>query len=137
MYEERRRILSMLAEGKVTTEEAEELLDALGGAESTGSAPPPARSKEARFMYVKVESTGGDNVDVKVPLGLIRAGVKLTSLIPPQAMSHINEKMSEHGMQLDINNLRQEDLEELVESLTQMEVNVKSKEGDDIRVHCA
>ena len=87
-------------------------------------------------MYVKV--TGGkDTVDVKVPLALLRTGLKLTSLIPPAAMDEINKSMGEAGMSIDFNNLKPEDIEDLIESLGEMEVNVKSAAATTCRVFCA
>ena len=86
---------------------------------------------------MKVLSTDGDTVDVKVPIALVRSGLKLTSLIPPQAMDQINESMSEHGMSIDFSNLKPEDIDELVEALREMEINVDSKDGDKVRVYCA
>ncbi len=40
-------------------------------------------------------------------------------------------------MSFDLNNLKQEDLEEIVENLREMEVNVHSANGDTVRVFCA
>jgi hypothetical protein len=138
MSKERLRILDMVAKGKITVEEAEALLSALERGESS---PVPANGshgkKLPKFIYVKVTSASDDNVDVKVPLSLIRAGMRLTSLIPPQAMNHINESMEEHGVSIDLNNLKKEDIETLIESLVEMEVNVDSKDGDKVRVYCA
>ena len=88
-------------------------------------------------MYVKVRSSGKDTVDVKIPLALLRAGLKLTSLIPPQAMEQINESMAASGMSIDFNNLKPEDIEEVIESLREMEVNIVSTDGDNVRVFCA
>jgi hypothetical protein len=138
MTEERSRILGLLADGKISATEAERLLDAVEPAspaegaagESGGPLPLP------KFLYVKVLSTDGDNVDVRVPLSLVRAGLKLTSLIPPQAMDQIDESMSEHGMSIDFQNLKPEDIEELTESLREMEINVDSANGDTVRVWC-
>lgn len=134
----------MLAEGKITAEEAEGLLDALASGASAGTAEPaikgdPAPLLEAlpKFLYVKVNSADGDTVDVKIPIALVRSGLKLTSLIPPQAMDQINESMSEHGMSIDFANLKPEDIDELVEALREMEINVDSTNGDKVRVYCA
>lgn len=143
MGEERKRILEMLADGKITSADAETLLDALGSAEEPSTAPAPgaswpkgpSASGAPKFMYVKV--TGKDTVDVKVPLSLLRAGLKLTSLIPSQAMDEINRSMSEHGMSIDFNNLKPEDIEEIITSLREMEVNVQAANGDNVRVFCA
>ena len=149
MSEDRSRILNMLAQGKITTEEAEQLLDALAARESAAPSNEPAAGPAItgdpsaliaalpKYLYVKVISVNGDNVDVKVPLALVRSGLKLTSLIPPQAMDEINDQMSAHGMSIDFNNLKPEDIEELITSLREMEVNVQSADGDNVRVFCA
>jgi len=160
MSQERNRILDLLANSKITAEEAARLLDALeargaqttaaGAAGSPGSQSgsqaedraggPSGATKPSgtpKFMYVKVVSTKGDNVNVKIPLSLVRAGLKLTSLIPPQAMDQINKSMADHGMKMDVSNLKREDLEELIESLREMEVNVDAVNGDNVRVYCA
>ena len=79
----------------------------------------------------------GDNVDVKIPIALVRSGLKLTSLIPPQAMDQINDQMSQHGMSVDFNNFKPEDIDELIGALREMEVNVNAKNGDTVRVYCA
>lgn len=147
MAEQRTRILGLLADGKITADEADRLLDALQGA-GPEPAPAPARTpfddmpervpgQMPKYLYVKVVSTDGDNVDVKIPLSLVRSGIKLTSLIPPQAMEQINDSMSEHGMSFDLQNLTKDDLEELIEGLYEMEVNVDSANGDNVRVFCA
>ncbi len=145
MSEDRIRILNMLAEGKITAEEAERLLDAIGTHASTAAAAGPAITGDPgpliealpKYLYVKVNAANGDNVDVKIPIALVRSGLKLTSLIPPQAMDQINDSMSDHGMSVDFNNLKPEDIDELVEALREMEVNVDATNGDKVRVYCA
>jgi hypothetical protein len=150
MSEERSRILGMLAEGKITAEEAERLLDAIDSRAKAATTAAAAPAKPAikgdpsaliaalpKFLYVQVSAANGDNVDVKIPLALVRSGLKLTSLIPPQAMDQINDSMSEHGMSIDFANLKPEDVEELIDALREMEVNVDSANGDKVRVYAA
>ncbi len=140
MSEERARILDILAGGKITPEEAGRLIDALDDASPTGPAPSEAATgprSNPRFLYVKVTSEAGDNVNVKVPLGLVRSGLRLTSLIPPQAMEQMNRSMGEHGITLDLSSLKSDDIEDLIQSLGEMEVNVDSKNGDNVKVYCA
>ena len=142
MSDERSRILSLVADGKITPSEGERLLDAL---ESSGARPvivedPTASADQARaakYLYVKVVSVIGDNVDVRIPLGLVRAGLKLTSLIPPQAMDEINKSMAQHGMSIDFSSLKPDTIEELIEALREMEINVDSANGDKVRVYTA
>ena len=154
MSEDRSRILNMLAEGKISAEEAERLLDALdtraaaggtaaGGATGASTEPGIKGDPSAlinalpKYLYVKVNAENGDNVDVKIPIALVRSGLKLTSLIPQQAMDQINESMSEHGMSVDFSNLKPEDIDDLVAALREMEVSVDSANGDKVRVYTA
>jgi hypothetical protein len=146
MSEDRMRILTMLAEGKITAEEAERLLDALD-AKSAADAPAaepaikgdpgPLLAALPKYLYVKVIAKNGDNVDVKIPVALVRSGLKLTSLIPSDAMDQINDSMSEHGMSVDFSNLKPEDIDEIVESLRETEINVDAENGDKVRVYAA
>jgi hypothetical protein len=140
MSQERDRILDLLAAGKITTEEASRLLDAV---EARAAQPPAAAAPKngsgdlPKFIYVKVISTQGDNVNVKVPLSLVKAGLKLTSFIPQPAMEQINKSMSDKGMSVDLLNFKAQDLEELIEALREMEVNVDAANGDNVRVYAA
>jgi Asp-tRNA(Asn)/Glu-tRNA(Gln) amidotransferase B subunit len=147
MSEDRARILTMLADGKITTAEAERLLDALASREAPGRSsetppslikgdPTPLLNALPKYLHVKVDGTEGEKVDVKVPLALVRSGLKLTSLIPPQAMDEINEQMAEKGMSIDFTNFKPEDIDELIEALREMEVNVDGKDGEKVRVYC-
>ena len=152
MSEDRTRILNLLASGKITADEAERLLDALdtaraGAAVPAGDAgapgpaitgdPAPLVAALPKYLYVKVDAANGDNVNVKIPIALVRSGLKLTSLIPPQAMDKINDSMAEHGVSVDLNNFKPEDIDELVSALREMEVNVDAQNGDTVRVYCA
>jgi hypothetical protein len=139
MNEERKRILSLLAKGKISEQEAEELIEAIGKddrAEVRTDAASPTQPRNVKYIYVKVQSRDDDNVDVRVPLGLIRAGMRLTSLIPAPAVERINSAMREKGMTFDFNSIKPDDIEELVKNIADMEVNVKSKNGDTVRVYC-
>ena len=139
MNKERARILKIVSKGKITVEEADALLEALQDDSSTASNSGTSEiiKNLPKFMYVQVNSANEDNVNVKVPLSLIRAGMRLTSLIPPKAMDQVNSSLEEHGMSMDLNNLTKEDIELLIEGLVEMEVKVDSKNGDKVRVYCA
>ena len=147
MSEDRARILNMLANGKITADEAERLLDALESRQpdttpATGSAPSaikgdptPLLNALPKFLHVKVDGHAGEKVDVKVPLALVRSGLKLTSLIPPRAMDQINEQMARSGMSIDFSHFKPEDIDELIETLREMEVNVDGANGEKVRVY--
>jgi hypothetical protein len=136
--EQRRDILLMLAEGKITTEEADQLLAALDR-DQPASPPADARPK-GRPKYLRVEVDANDEdgpvrVNVRVPLQLLRSGVRLASLIPPQALGRANEEMQKAGVPFDLSQLKPEQLEELVEHLDDMTVEVDQREAK-VRVFC-
>ena len=132
---DRNRILKMLSEGKITVEEADELLTALISGNAKGTATTSTSSgKSPAYLFVQV--TGEDNVDIRIPLGLLRAGMKFTSLIPVHAAEHINRAMKENGMNFDISSIKPEHVDELIRHLGDMEINVKAKNGDNVRVYC-
>ena len=138
MSKERMRILKMVSKGKLSVDEANNLLDALqDGSSGTANGGSFTELKNLpKFLYVQVDSSDDDNVNVRVPLGLIRAGMRLTHLIPPSAMDQVNASMEKQGMSIDLSNLTKEDIEVLVQSLAEMEVKVDSKNGDKVRVYC-
>jgi hypothetical protein len=143
MNERRREVLQMLAAGKITADEAEGLLAAL---EKEPSATAPSGSAEAaakakpKYLRVVVDATdpeegGRTKVNVRVPMQLLRAGVKLASLIPPQAQVYVNDALQEHGMQIDLSSLKPENLEELIDGLSDMTVDVDNPDAK-VAVYC-
>jgi hypothetical protein len=143
MSDDRTRILELLAAGKITPEEAARLLDALetpAGPAADGASPAFGTAPESplpKNIYVKVISTAGDNVNIKIPIGLVRAGLKLTSFIPQPAMEQIDKAMKDHGISADLLNFKPGDLEELIQALREMEIDVDAANGDKVRVYAA
>ena len=132
MENNRRQILDMLAEGKISVDEAERLLTLVAPEEP--SAGPGQQTKEARpsakYLCVCVEPGEGagedhtERVNIRVPIALIRAGVKLAAVIPSSAADSVNEKLREKGINFDINSLKADDLESLVDALQDLEVDL-------------
>ncbi len=135
MNEERLRILNLLAEGKINAREAASLLDALGGRAATAEGAPP-RSPSPRYLRVVVDGDEGDHVNVRVPLNLVRAGVRLAALLPPGVNDQINKALKENGLDIDVSKIRPENLEEVVEHLGELTVDVQGHRGEKVRVFC-
>ena len=137
MSDERRRILDMLEAGKVSADEAERLLSALGESDdSTGGRSPAVRSK---YLRVVVEPGGegqGERVNVRVPLALIRAGMKFEALLPEHARSHLRQTFSEKGLNIDVSKLSAESLDEFLAALQEFRTDIEGKNGERIRVFC-
>ena len=142
MNEQRRLILQMLAEGKITTDDADRLIDALAREQpesSAGIAPrPKPRPKYLRVVVSSADNFGGDGpgrVNVRVPLQLLRAGVRLTSLIPPQALSQVNLELNKSGVPIDLTQLKPQHIEELIEHLDDLTVDVDQPDAT-VQVFC-
>lgn len=132
MSEERRQVLELLASGTITAEQAERLLDKLASAqtkEASASKPGEAKARP-RFLCVVVDGVGGDKVNVRVPLALVRTGIKLAAVLPEGAQA----RLSEAG--LDLGKLSELDADQLVEALRDLQVDVDSETGDTVRVCC-
>jgi SHOCT-like protein len=141
MNNDRRSVLQMLADGKINADEAERLLSALdrNGAAAPGEAPPPPRHNAApKYLRVTVDAdVHGDNtkVNIRVPMALLRAGVRLSSLIPPSAREQVNAEFAKNGVPFDIGQLKPENLEELISHLDDFSVDVDSTDAK-VRVYC-
>lgn len=141
MSEDSRKVLQMLADGKVSVEEAERLIAALGEPPSaTQAAGDVGRRGSPRFLRVVVDDeghapNGASKVNVRVPMQLLRAGVRLANFVPPVAREHVNEAMREQGIPFDINQLKPENLEALIEQLGELTVDV-DQAHTKVRIFC-
>lgn len=142
MSAERRKVLEMLAAGKITPEEAERILNrlasparpenavdnkALGAADSEQS---EGRPKIPRFFRVVVDSPDGDGVDIRLPIGLIRTGLKLSTLMP----GRVSNRLSERG--IDLSHLGELDDEALIKELAALQIDVDAGDGESVRIFC-
>ena len=135
MTEERKKILEILAEGKITAEDAERLLDKIEAGSTSGgklSREPrqPGDPCKLKWLLVQVDSDDGDKVNVRVPLNLIRTGIKLGAILPAGA----SKRIQEYG--IDLNDLTQLADEDLMEALADLQVDVNSEGGDKVRIYC-
>lgn len=137
MSEERRKILEMLSEGKISVDEAERLLSALS---SPGYEEKEIPSEKGRLKYLRILVEPGpgsekkEKVNIRVPLKLIRAGLKLASFIPKHAHTKVNEALHEKGIDVDFEQITAEDLEDLITQLDDLTVDVEGEEK--VRIFC-
>jgi hypothetical protein len=142
MNENRKRILEMLAAGQINADDAERLLAALDKEPAASPGDSDSRSKAwPKYLRVVVESEEGhvgpgpSKVNVRVPFQLLRAGVRLHGIIPSSARVKVNEALHQQGIDLDINNLKPENLEELIYQLKDLTVDIDDKNAK-VRVFC-
>jgi hypothetical protein len=130
MNEEQRRILQMVADGKLTSEEAAELLDALQAEARRGSVDPapaapradntywrePQDKRQPKTLMIQISEGNNSHVNLRIPFGLFRAAGKY---IPRKAQASLRE----YGI----------DLEELLGDLSGSErgVLLQVNDGED------
>ena len=140
MDPDRRSILQMLADGKVSADEAERLIAAMERNGPLIPATTTGRSGSPKYLRVLIDTEepgqgGPTKVNIRVPMALLRAGVRLTSLMPPQAREHINAEMAKTGVPFDIGQMRPENLEDMLDQLNDLQVDV-DQERTKVRVFC-
>lgn len=126
--ENRTKILNMVAERQISVSEAEKLLNALG-----------TRSEVDRSLHIVVDAEGEKRakVNIKVPLRLVKAGVKFVNLIPEISRGKIEEAFQQKGVGFDLNELSKLDSEELLEALSNLEANIEDGEAQtSVRIFC-
>ncbi len=102
MSAETRKVLEMLAEGKITPDDADKLLEKLSAHPSTE--PKPAEStaspsnppSKPRFLRIAIDKPGEKQVNVRVPLAFARTGSHLLAVLPLR----VREKLAEQGIDL-------------------------------------
>jgi len=143
MPENQKRILEMLKDKKITVEEAERLLSLTATEEGKETPPGTTAEKKHSVKYLRVVVQPGpdsqeghpERVNIRVPVSLMRAGMKLTALVPPHAAAKVHEALKEKGIDFDLRNIKDADIEELIAALSDLEVDVEGSQGEKVHVY--
>jgi len=130
MTEERRQVLEMLSQGKVTVQEAEQLLAAV-------AAPPPGEDgQKAAPKYFRIlvnrparDGKKAENVNIRVPMTVVRGGLRLGALFP--GMLGKKKIQLDNGTELDLSKVTYTDLEAMIKDIGEVTVDV---DGGDATV---
>jgi len=168
MSEETRRVLDLLAKGKITVDEADRLLAAIGpvstGSAATGAAGKGAATGEApspkylRITVTKTRSWPGDDeeharrawmwpgymggrsreVTIRVPVALVRNGMRLGAMIPGLTGADLQARLRERGMDVDLSKIDVDTIDQLVGEFGEMNIDVVSGRGGkaQVRITC-
>ncbi|HET7206857.1 MAG TPA: hypothetical protein VFI95_09800 [Terriglobales bacterium] len=132
MIAERKKILEMLAQGKITADEADQLLEKIGSGsnQETKGAGGSSTSPKPKFLRIVVNSPDRDQVNVRVPLAFMSTGMKLLAVLPPR----VSEKLAEKGIDL----AALEDLKNgaLLEAVQNLNVDVDAHDGKKVQIYC-
>ena len=139
MSEERERILNLLEQGRINAREAAGLLDALDGGSKGDEGPAEqrtaARQSAPRYLLIKVEPVAGketgpdaERVDVRVPLAILKAGIKLDAVLPGAAAAGVTAALNEHSMDFDLKGKSESAIDEFMTALAGFELD--AEDGD-------
>jgi hypothetical protein len=137
MSEERKKVLEMLAAGKITSDEAEKLLDKLAGNSSNAlpSAEKPAVSAaqgtaKPKYLRIVVDQPGRDQVNVRVPLSLVRSGKGLLAVMP----KHVNERLAEYG--INAGSFTTMNVDDPGQAMRELQIDVDKGNGKKVKIFC-
>jgi hypothetical protein len=136
MSVETKKVLEMLAEGKITADEADKLLEKLtaAGAERTAPEDKPeekaAPATKMRFLRIQVEKPGQENVNIRMPLGFLGKGRRLLAVLPLQ----VGEKLAEHGV--DLSAFAELNDEDFAEAIRSTNIDIDKGNGKKVRIFC-
>jgi len=135
--DETRRVLDLLAQGKITVDEADQLLRAI-------NAPPPpqeaAASPKPRYLRISVHKPANDrrpekDVMIRVPIGIIKSGMRLGAVIPGFAGDQVMAKLRERGLDLDFSTLDSTKIEAMFAALGDQNIEIDSGMAQ-VRITC-
>jgi|ERR1700704_959859 hypothetical protein len=133
MSEETRKVLEMLSSGKISVQEAEQLLQAVT-APSQSADEKKAEPKYFRVLVNKPAREGkkAEAVNIRVPMTVVRGGLRLGSLFP--GMLAKKKVQLANGSELDLSKVTYTDLEAMIKDIGELTVDV---DGDaQVRIRC-
>ena len=135
MSDETRKVLEMVSSGKITVQEAEQLLQAVTApAADEKSAEKKAEPKYFRILVNKPAQDGkkAENVNIKVPMTVVRGGLRLGAVFP--GLLGKKKVQLDNGTELDLSKIHYTDLEAMIKDIGELTVDV---DGDaQVRIRC-
>jgi hypothetical protein len=144
MSDETRRILDLLAQGKITVDEAAGLLNAVRQASASAPRDEAAGGQRPRYIRINVRKNaragddpgpandwpgcfaprhGAKEVSIRVPMALVKNGMRLGAFVPGGA-DFLSQALRDRGIQGDISRITPEQLETLLKEMGELTVDV-------------
>ena len=141
MSDDTRRVLDLLAQGKITVDEADRLLKAVAAAPSAEAASEPGRTPRPRWLRINIQKQSEDghgekkNVNVRVPISFVKGGMRLGALIAPFAGEKAIARLRERGYDLDLSRLDAEAIETWLKDVDDLNVHIDNGK-EQVRITC-
>src|SRR3954453_8486876 len=149
MRDDMRRVLDLLAQNKITADEAEQLLRAVGASDAApkdaaDAAPAAAKPRWIRIQVQKPPKEGAEpkEVNIPVPIAVVRGGMRLGAIIATFAGEKAANRMKERGIDLDLSkihgdfsNMNGAEFDAFMKSLDDVHVEVDDGKSQ-VRITC-
>ena len=111
-----RRILDMLSQGKITVDEADRLIQALttdrpAETATASTADTATDGKRVRWFRINIHKPAKDethrpkDVNIRVPIAVVKGGMRLGAIIATFAGKNAAQRMKERGLDLDLSTI--------------------------------
>ena len=141
MSDDTRRVLDLLAQGKISVEDADRLLRAIGaqgrGADAAAPQPDPQKRRWVRIAVHKPGHAGHREKDVtiRVPIAIVKSGMRLGALIPGMAGEQVSARLRERGLDIDFSKLDAAAIDEVLKELGDTNIEIDSGRAQ-VRITC-
>ena len=146
-----RRILDMLSQGKITVDEADRLLRAMGAdrpAETAAADAAAGERKTARWVRINIHKPANDethrskDVNIRVPIAVVKGGMRLGAIIGTFAGEKAARRMKARGLDIDLAAINRDlsqmngpEFDEFLKSLN--DTNIEIDDGKaQVRITC-
>jgi len=143
MSDETRRVLELLAQGKITVDEADQLLRALRSPAAPDSATPspnaprdPAAFRHLRINVKKASADGrrDKDVNIRVPIAVVRGGLRLGAIIPGLG-DRMTARLRERGLDMDLTAIDASTIESFLKDFGELNIDV-NQGRETVRITC-
>ncbi|HHY61391.1 MAG: hypothetical protein WBL79_06955 [Bacillota bacterium] len=120
MDQERKQVLEMVRDGKLTVDEAQQILDAMTYEEERAR-PAASSRRNPRFLRIRVKDEDGSKVNLNIPISLAKV---MWRFIPREAMNELSNQ------NIDIETI----LDAVHEGAEGQLIHVKDEDGDEVEI---
>src|SRR6516225_7441834 len=134
--EDTKRVLELLAQGRITVDEADQLLRAM----KEPAEQPAAETRTPRWMRITIEKAARDGrpaktVTIRVPVAFARSGLRLGAMFPHVFGPKLKEEFRKQGIDFDFSKLDLGHIEPLLNDLGETTIDVNDGQAQ-IRIRC-
>jgi hypothetical protein len=141
MSDETRRVLDLLAQNKITVDEADQLLRAMKEPlADAASAKVDGDTPRARYIRIAVHKLSRDcdtdkDVNIRVPIAIVKSGMRLGAMLPGIVGDKLTAHLRERGLDVDLSKLDPAAIEAVLGEIGNVGIDVDSAKAQ-VRITC-